>query len=134
MQFGFKECFSGGYKSTRAEPTVENILKDGSQPLVLVLDEAHALADEDVPPPQHGASAIHALEIIHNGELGRPVILLASGLDTVKEGFGNLKISRYAVNCFVELGVLDKGSEEVTPKSLYCSNSSSAKQESGALR
>ena len=111
VQFGLKDLFSGGYKSSRAEPTVESVLKDGSQPLLLILDEAHALADKDVPPPQHKASAIHVLEFIHNGELGRPVILLAAGLGTVREGFGELKISRYADNCFVELGALDKGPE-----------------------
>ena len=111
MQIGLKELFSGGFKSTRPEPTVEKVLRDGGQPLLLVLDEVQALADKDVPPSQHKASAIHVLEFIHNGKLDRPVILLAAGLGTAKEGFGDLKISRFAANCFVELGALDKEAE-----------------------
>ena len=110
-QFGWKNVFGRGYKSTRPEPTVEKVLRDGSQPLLLILDEAQALADKDVPPPQHKASAIHVLEFIHNGKLGRPVILLAAGLGTTKEGFSDLKISRFADNCFVELGPLSKEDE-----------------------
>ncbi|MCY3613900.1 MAG: hypothetical protein OXH03_02265, partial [Bacteroidetes bacterium] len=99
------------YKSIRPEPTVENVLKDGQQPLLLVLNEAQALGDKDVPPSLHKAAAIHVLEFIHNGELGRPVILLAAGLGGTKKGFGELKISRFAEDFFVELGALDKGSE-----------------------
>ena len=79
--------------------------------MLLVLDEAQALGDKDVPPSLHKATAIHILEFIHNGELGRPAILLAAGLGGAKRGFGELKISRFAANCFVELGALDKGSE-----------------------
>ena len=111
MQFGLKNLFRRGYKSTRPEPTVESILKDGQQPLLLILDEAQALGDKDVPPSQHKTTAIHVLEFIHNGELGRPVILLAAGLGGAKRGFGELEIPRFAANCFVELGALDKGSE-----------------------
>ncbi len=39
-QIGVKDIMEGGYKSVRSEPQVRNILKDGKQPLLLILDEA----------------------------------------------------------------------------------------------
>ena len=110
-QFGWKYLFKREYKSSRPEPTVEDILKDGHQPLLLILDEAHALGDRDVPPAQHKAPAIHVLESIHNGGLDRPVVLLAAGLEGAERGFAALKVSRFAENCFMELDALDKESE-----------------------
>ncbi len=98
-------------KNTNSEPSVENILRDGKDPLLLILDEAQALGDEDIPPSQYKAAAIQVIELIHNGELGRPIILLATGLDGARRGFSNLKVSRFARNCFVELGASSKESE-----------------------
>ena len=48
---------------------------------------------------------------IHNGELERPVILIATGLGTTEEAFGTLGVSRFAKHCIVELGPLGKEAE-----------------------
>ncbi|MCY3630478.1 MAG: ATP-binding protein [Bacteroidetes bacterium] len=110
-QIGFKNLLGWAWKSTRPRATVKTILKDGDEPLLLILDEAHALGKDDVPPSQYRASAIGVLEAIHNGKLERPVVFLAAGLGTTKASFGTLEISRFAEDCFVELGALDKESE-----------------------
>ncbi len=49
--------------------------------------------------------------MIHNGDVGRPVILLAAGLGMSEASFGELGISRFRGGCFVELGALEKDSE-----------------------
>ncbi len=110
-QIGVKDVIGRGYKSVQAAPTVEQILKDGKQPLLLILDEAQALEDDNIPPSQYYADAVPVLDLIHNGKLGRSVILLAAGLEGAKKGFGKLKISRFAQDCHVVLGPLSKESE-----------------------
>ena len=111
MRFGLIDLFRRGYKSSRPEPTVENILRDGRKPLLLTLDEAQILGVANVIPSQHKATAIDTLQFIHNGELGRPVILLAAGLYGSKRGFAELAVERFVADCFVELGVMGKEAE-----------------------
>ena len=91
--------------------TVLEVLRGGKKPLFLALDEAQALGTQDIPPSNQLSVVNSVLNNIHNGDLDRPVILLAAGLGTTLKSFGTLGISRFAVNCFVELGALDKGSE-----------------------
>ena len=88
-----------------------DILKDGRKPLLLTLDEAQMLGAKHAFPSQHKAAAIDALKFIHNGELGRPVILLAAGLHGSLRGFAELAVERFAADCFVELGVMGKEAE-----------------------
>lgn len=111
IQFGLKNIFGWGYKNTRPPPTVNNILKGDRQPLLLILDEANALGGDGVPPTNQRANTIEVLGAIHNGKLGRPAVLLAAGLGTTAKAFESLKISRFARNCFVELGALSKEAE-----------------------
>ncbi len=92
-QVGLKNFFRRGYKNIRPKPTVEDILKDEKEPLLLILDEAQALLDENVPPSQHIGNTIRILELIHNGKLGRPIVLLTAGLDGITRGGRKLKIS-----------------------------------------
>lgn len=110
-QLGLKNIFGWRYKSTRPLPTVSNILKGDRHPLLLILDEANALGEDGVPPTNQRADTIEVLGAIHNGKLGRPVVLLAAGLGTTAKAFESLKISRFARNCFVELGALSKEAE-----------------------
>ncbi|MCY3614502.1 MAG: hypothetical protein OXH03_05325 [Bacteroidetes bacterium] len=110
-QFGLKDFFSRGYKSIQPQSTVKNILEDGKHPLLLILDEAQVLGDKDVPPSEYKATTIHVLDLIHNGKLGRPVVLLAAGLNETRDAFGKLKISRFGQNCLVQLGALSRESE-----------------------
>ncbi|MXW13411.1 MAG: ATP-binding protein [Rhodothermaceae bacterium] len=110
-QIGFKNFFGWAFKSARPQPTVKDILKNGNKPLLLILDEAHALGHEKVPPDDYRSTAVEVLDAIHNGMLNRPVVLLAAGLGTTKASFGTLEISRYKGGCLVELGALSKGAE-----------------------
>lgn len=111
-QFGLKYFFRRGYKSSRPEPTVENILKDGKQPMLLILDEAQRLSGKAGPPKDQGDAVGDILEAIHNGNLGKPVILLAAGLGTTLKAFGEFRVSRFAEDCLVDLGALSTDSEQ----------------------
>jgi len=110
-QIGFRGFIHWVWKSMRSKPDVESVLKAVKKPLLLVLDEAHALGIENVVPPNEKGAINSVLNIIHNGELNTPVILLAAGLGPTKAAFGDLGVSRFKGGCFVELGALDKKSE-----------------------
>ena len=75
------------------------------------MDESQGLGEDGVPPSDYWADARTVLDFIHNGKLGRPVILLAAGLGTTLKSFESLQVFRFASNCFVELGALGKGAE-----------------------
>ena len=110
-QIGIKSFLGWGFKSARPQPTVKNILEEGNSPLLLILDEAHGLGEEGIPPSEHKESARTVLEFIHNGKLERPVILLAAGLGTLSAAFGSMGISRFKGGCFIELRALSEESE-----------------------
>jgi len=110
-QFGLRNLFRMGYKSSRPQTTVENILKDGDQPLLLILDEAQRLSGKSAPPRDQGDAVGDILAAIHNDKLGRPVILLAAGLGTTLKALGEYRMSRFAEGCLVELGALSTESE-----------------------
>ncbi len=97
-----------GKKETEMQSDVVNIIKKAApaEGLILVLDEAQHLAklagrgdDEE--------RAAATLDMIHNGELGAPVILLAGGLGTTELAFESLGISWIEDSCRVRLGPLD---------------------------
>ncbi len=92
-------------------PTVKTLLQKGKAPLLLTLDEAQVLGMKDEFPTDQINTVRHVFKAIHNGELDRPVILIAAGLGTTVEAFGKLGISRLAKQCLVELGALDKEAE-----------------------
>ncbi|MCY3613898.1 MAG: ATP-binding protein [Bacteroidetes bacterium] len=91
--------------------TVMQVLRDGKKPLVLALDEAQALGKPNIPPSDQVGIVSSVLNSIHNGDLDRPVILLAAGLGMTLTTFGELGISRFAARCVVELGPLSKEEE-----------------------
>jgi len=91
--------------------TILKTLQDGKKPLLLILDEAQTLGKKDIIPSNQRGVVINVLDCIHNGELGRPVILLAAGLATTGRAFKSLGISRFEQKCMVQLGPLDKESE-----------------------
>ena len=77
--------------------------------LILELDEAQELSDfADVPETSDIKATIKA---IHNGQLGRPVILLAGGLGLTKRAFKDLGVSRFRSGCLAYLGRLSADSE-----------------------
>ena len=91
--------------------TVQTLLQAGEAPLLLTLDEAQILGIKDEFPADQINTVRHVLHSIHNGKLGRPVVLIAAGLGTTTEAFGALGISRFAKRCRVELGALGKEAE-----------------------
>ena len=78
--------------------------------LILVLDEAQRLNKISDGSESHIAAS-DTLDVIHNGKLKRPVLLLTAGLGTTEAAYGSLGISRIAGDCTVRLGRLDKDSE-----------------------
>ena len=95
----------------RYRRTTLDMLQSGKDPLLLTLDEAQILGRKNLIPLKKNHIVDSVLNAIHNGNLGRPVILIAGGLGTTEDAFGSLGISRFANGCFVELGALDKEAE-----------------------
>ena len=79
--------------------------------LLLVLDEAQILADYGQAIDQAARRLKSTLQLIHNGKIGHPVMLLAGGLGTSRRVFESLGISRFRANCLVELGRLSGEAE-----------------------
>lgn len=91
--------------------TPYHVLEEVSKPLLLVLDEAqrlHALADR---PGSEALLAMDVLDRLHNGGIGRPIILLAGGLGTTTEAFRRLSISRFRGGCRHVIGGLKPDAE-----------------------
>ncbi|MCY3999535.1 MAG: AAA family ATPase [Bacteroidetes bacterium] len=89
-------------------PMVTDIIRDAArpQPLLLVLDEAQRLHTlSEIPEDKKSAEA--TLEAIHNGKIGHPVVFLAAGLDTSRNAFGALSVSRITDLNRVRLGPLE---------------------------
>ncbi len=91
--------------------SIKKVLKSGRKPLLLILDEAQMLGGSNKPVGQQHTVAANVLKAIHNGRLGRPVILLAAGLGTTESAFNSLGISRFEGESLINLGRLDKDSE-----------------------
>ncbi len=91
--------------------TMMKILRNGTKPLLLILDEAQNLGIEGVVPKEMRGGVTGLLDKIHNGKLGRPVMLLAAGLGTTEFAFDLLGISRFEGESLINLGRLDKDSE-----------------------
>ena len=100
----------GGTVNRESEAILKRI-QSGKKPLLLILDEAQTLGMEDEFPAGKSGTVRHVLNAIHNGKLGKPVILLAAGLGPTTKAFGTLGISRFAKRCRVELGALGKEAE-----------------------
>ena len=95
----------------RFPQTMKTLLREGRDPLLLTLDEAQTLGKKEALPPDQAHTASSLFNAIHNGKLGKPVLLLAAGLGTTAESFRSFGISRFAKRCLVELGALDKEAE-----------------------
>ena len=76
---------------------------------LLIVDEVQTIrALADCP---YGPSVTTTLNAIHNGDLHRPVILLAGGLGVSEKAFSALGISRFDGGCIVNLGRLSEAAE-----------------------
>lgn len=109
----------GGYKSKKIDTprTTLDVLKDGKEALLLILDEAQCLA-EDIPPhPSDRRTRTRVLlDNIHNGKVKRPVILLAGGLGFTESVFESLAVSRIEGDAFIGLGPLSEASTRLVIK------------------
>lgn len=97
--------------SEHAGLEIRELLKDAARPggLLLLLDEVQNLQIRRGAP---AAAAIAAnLDLIHNGEIGAPVVLLAGGLGTSRAVFGTFGISRFMQDCVQHLGRLSPKAE-----------------------
>ena len=93
-----------------AAHTISDILRGQKKPLLLILDEAQALGLKDVVPPEMKGIVTSVLKEVHNGDLGKPVMLLAGGLGTTEAALSMFGISRFMRKCRVPLGCLSKES------------------------
>ena len=78
--------------------------------LILVLDEVQRMNKIPDESERHTIAG-DTLEMIHNGTLGKPVMLLTAGLSTSETALSSLGVSRFDRKCTVKLGGLDKESE-----------------------
>ncbi len=83
------------------------------KPPLLILDEAQRLGGTNAPEGSQVATATNVLNAIHNGQLNKPVVLLAAGLNPTLKAFKTFDISRFAKDCLVKLGALSKESERL---------------------
>ncbi len=83
-------------------------LKEGTTPLLLLLDEAQELIDIPSEPPLPFMRAKSLLTSIHNGRVTRPVILIAAGLGGTGEAFTRLAMSRSGKGYQIDLAPLRK--------------------------
>ncbi len=104
-------ALSVDFDSSATSP-LQMIKGEGKGPLLLFMDEAQRLGAKDVVQGARKGMAMAFLEQIHNGVIGRPVILLVAGLGTTRESLKPLGISRFEEGCFFEMGALDKNSEQ----------------------
>ncbi len=95
---------SGAYESRKihAPRTTLEVLNDGEDALLLILDEAQTVAEKILN--EHHPQARIVLDKIHNGDVDRPVILAAGGLSTTSEVFHDMGVSRFEARSFVGLG------------------------------
>ncbi|MCY3628492.1 MAG: ATP-binding protein [Bacteroidota bacterium] len=98
-------------KEVAGDSSVTQVLQRMNPDLgvILILDEAQRIGAFSGTPNE--IPVMGTLDTLHNGRLPHPVILLAAGLRTTLKAFGSLKISRFAEDCLVELGALNKASE-----------------------
>lgn len=89
-----------------------DMLKLGKGKLLLILDEAQHLGEFGAQSIERATIASIVLGGIHNGKIGRPVMLLAGGLGTSKKAFDSLGVSRFSGGCVVELGPLSTQAEQ----------------------
>jgi len=110
-QFRYRDIVSAEAGVNKSLLSIQKILQSADRPLLLILDEAQMLGGSNKPVGHHASVASNILRAIHNGKLGRSVVLLAAGLGTTKSALTSLRISRFDKKYNIELGPLSKESE-----------------------
>jgi len=103
------KIYQGTVTRTRTDRTVRSILTDGDHPLLLLFDEAQTLGYGDDPPSEANRPILKGtLELIHNGRLGRPVVLLAAGVRTALDALDGLSLTRFGEENTDKLGSMSR--------------------------
>ncbi len=89
----------------------QSIIERGNDPLLLFLDEAQTLGTGMAPTDVRYETVKVFLDSLHNGGMGRPVMLAVAGLSATKRAFKDMGVSRFKDNCYVELGPLKPQAE-----------------------
>ena len=92
------------------------LIQKTRKPLLLILDEAQRLGESNNINGPYKDEVSDLLYRIHNGKVGKPVILLAGGLGMTFEAFEALGISRIAKKCKFNMGPLEKEEERTVIK------------------
>ena len=111
----FGASLEGGLSRTtkKATPKVtpRSLIQKIKDPLLLILDEAQRMGESSNINGPYKDEVSDLLTEIHNGELGKPVILLAGGLGLTEDAFRALGISRMAEDCMFDMEPLEKEEE-----------------------
>ena len=91
--------------------TSEDILTKRTGPVLLVLDEAQHLGESESVNGPYREDVVDLLKKIHNGGVGKPVILLAGGLGMTYAAFRALGISRMKEDSKFDMEPLEKEEE-----------------------
>ena len=94
-------------------PTPRDLIRKIKDPLLLILDEAQHLGEDSRITGAYKDDVRDLLNQIHNGKLGRPVILLAGGLGMTLKALEALGISRMVENCMFDMEPLKREEERV---------------------
>ena len=99
---------SGQQREYRGDSVVE-ILQEvaDSKGVLLILDEAQNLKVGVQTKESEKADISHTLDLIHNGDIGAPVVLVAGGLGSTESVLETFGISRIPVKKVCHLGLLD---------------------------
>ena len=91
--------------------TTLDVLQSEQDPLLLILERAEWLGHPERIPAGAIASLAPLLQSIHEGSLGRPVILLMTGLGMTKDVLDNFGVSRIPDGCFHDMQALGADQE-----------------------
>ena len=91
--------------------TPQSIIERGKDPLLLMLDEAQTLGTGMASTDVRYETVKVFLDSLHNGGMGRPVMLAVAGLSSTADAFEGMDVSRFKANCYVELGPLKEEAE-----------------------
>lgn len=107
---GFGGGGGWGLRETAQLDLLQRHVRKTEKGVLLVLDEAQALYSADVTGSEKNAAVI-TLDAIHNGRLGKPVVMLAGGLGHTHIGLSRFEISRAGSEDLVNLSHIDAESE-----------------------
>jgi len=96
-----------------ADLIITESLRKQRRPLVLILDEAQSLGAPKAFLAEMESVVLAVLKDIHNGDIGKPIMLIASELATTKSLLSRLSVSRVEGDCDIRLARFDKKSERV---------------------